>query len=445
MRRVLTDALCRAHTAPLVGRSELADIRSPGLSFRVTKRGARSWCFRFRDPVSGRTSRATIGAYPSISLSDARSRADAMRKLVGSGINPIEEKRRDRAAAPTRTFGAVAARYLIEHAERRKRPRSVQEDRRNLDLHILPKWRGRLISAIKRVDVIELLEAIIASGKSTAANRVHSLISKIFSFAIDADIADSNPCARLRKRGVEGVGRRILTDAEIRLFWGAVLLPPISSTVGRALRLALLTGCRASEVAGARKDEISRLRERRQAVWIVPGERVKNKRDHLVPLSDLAVSLLTEAQQTAPHSAFLFPSPRGQGPIQGHALAVAMARLAEHFGTQQGQFAARDWETARKWTANPPTPHDLRRTIGTRLSEAGIPKEDRDAVLNHVRADVGTKHYDLYERMREKRMALDLWARTVAQLVAGKHRVSEVVPISAGRKRGHEHLGRVRA
>jgi hypothetical protein len=69
---------------------------------------------------------------------------------------------------------------LKEYAERHKRPRSAEEDRRNLTVHVLPKWAIRNFRAIRRGDVIELIESVVSAGKHTAGNRVHALISKIF-------------------------------------------------------------------------------------------------------------------------------------------------------------------------------------------------------------------------------------------------------------------------
>jgi integrase len=426
MRRLLTDAYCKAVKSPATGRIEIADLRCSGLAFRVTAKGARSWAFRFRDPTDGRPLRATIGTYPDVSLSAARDRGDELRGMVAAGINPIEQKRKERVDAPARTFKALADRYLTEHAERKKRPRSIEEDRRNLDKHILPKWKQRDYRNITRADVIELIEGMVTAGKPTAANRVHSLISKIFSFAINSDLLTVHPATRLDKRGVERAGRRVLTDEELRLFWRSVVLPPVSRRVGLSLRLALLTGARANEVAGANKTEFHQLTDPSQAAWQVPAPRVKNKRDHLIPLSPLAIETVRSAAElTGDEDKFLFPSPRGHGgPIDRHALATAMSRLA---GEIKGDAAA-----VKTWRADRPSPHDLRRTVETRLSAMGISKEDRDACLNHVRSDVGSKHYDLYERSAEKRRALNVWADALAVILAPQ---GAVVPIAEARKR----------
>src|SRR5262249_4192123 len=108
-------------------------------------------------------------------------------------------------------------------------------------------------------------------GKPTAANRVHALVSKVFSFAIDAGLMEANPAARIRKCGAERVGRRVLTDPEIRLFWSSIVQSPVSRPVGLALRLAAVTDTRASETAGAAKAEFQNLTDPDRAAWAIPG------------------------------------------------------------------------------------------------------------------------------------------------------------------------------
>ena len=176
MRKALTDALVRNIAPPTTGRIEVADLREAGLSFRVTANGARSWCFRFRDPRTGKTTRATIGRYPDVPLGKARKRADAMRKEVSDGHNPVQRKRHERETAASKTFQALADRYLDEHARRKKR--SADADERNLRLHVLPKWKNRPYAEIARRDVIELVEGLVTAGKPTLANRVQALIPR---------------------------------------------------------------------------------------------------------------------------------------------------------------------------------------------------------------------------------------------------------------------------
>jgi integrase len=98
-----------------------------------------------------------------------------------------------------------------------------------------------------------------------------------------------------------------------------------------------------------------------------------------------------------------------------------MARFAESLDPIAG----------KSWHTDPPSPHDLRRNLATRLAELGIAKEDRDAVLNHTPGDVGKKHYDLYDREREKRHALDLWAATLTTIIEKRKPIPNVVRLKA--------------
>ena len=119
-----------------------------------------------------------------------------------------------------------------------------------------------------------------------------------------------------------------------------------------------------------------------------------------------AIQTGNQTQAEDPH---VFPSRSVKNsPITEHALAVAMARFSANL----------DPDEANSWIKDPPTPHDLRRTVATRLAQMGFPKEDRDAVLNHTPQDVGKKHYDLYEREREKRLALNAWSDAVLAILA---------------------------
>ena len=401
MSRALTDAMIRNVQPPANGRLELQDSACRGLWLRITTGGVKSFTFRFRDQSNGRSERLSLGRYPDLALRDARQRADALRREIAEGRNPSAHKR----SAAARTFAVLAERYLNEHARRKKR--SAPADERNLRLHVLPRWGDRDYTKIERSHVIELVERIMAADKPTLANRVQALISKVFSFAVDADLVKSNPCTQLSKKGAETAKTRTLTDDEIRLFWATAIRPPVSPAVGLALRLVLLTGCRPGEVAGMARSELE-VENGRPISWMIPGARTKNRLVHFVPLSPLASSLVSEALELAGADS-VFPSRhRGDGSVEGHALAVAMRRLAN---------ALPKGEATKSWRANPPTPHDLRRTCATRLAKSGVPGEDVAAVLNHKRRDVTSRHYDHYDRTDEKRRALERWALILAGIL----------------------------
>jgi integrase len=274
-----------------------------------------------------------------------------------------------------------------------------------------------------------LLEGLVTAGKPVLANRVQALVSMVFNFAIDADLMQHNPCTRLRRRGAEVAGTRVLTDDELRLFWSAIINPPASPLTGLALRLQLLTAARPGEVAGLALAELEQIGEPGRAVWIVPASRTKNRRAHLVPLSEPARQIILDAQALAGGTtAYLFPSPTGgDKAIDPHALARAMLRFARALDPTASA-------AAKTWGANPPTPHDLRRTAATRLAALGVGFEDRAAVLNHVIGGVTKAHYDAHDRAAEKRNALERWAAALSRILEQREPDKIVVPLQTSRR-----------
>ncbi len=162
-----------------------------------------------------------------------------------------------------------------------------------------------------------------------------------------------------------------------------------------------------------------------KSLWTIPGSRTKNKRTHIVPLSDLALGLIREAIALCPHETdqpyggYLFPSPRKPGTsVEPHALTRAFGRLTEAKGVENARL------------------HDLRRTGATHLTGEGlsIPRLIVSKVLNHVSDTGGTSAvtavYDRNAYLAQKRNALDAWASLLSRIVDGQPLSSNVVPFS---------------
>jgi integrase len=319
------------------------------------------------------------------------------------------------------SFDHLADRYLAEHAYRFKK--SADEDERSLRLHLRPTLGQRRYAEIRRRDVVQLIETIYASGRQALAVRLKATISKIFAFAIWKDLMDVNPAAGIGRIADLAPRERVLSDDEIRFAWQAFMMPPVSARVGLALRLVLAIGQRPGEVAGLRWNEVSNLADPQNALWTIPGARVKNGREHTVPLSPLAVALLSEAKaplhDLASGQEHAFKSPHGKKAISAHALAVAMARIAGRVGGRASvPHTLANMPGAQTWLIDPPTPHDLRRTAATRMRALGMSSEDVKHVLNHAQTSVLSRHYDRYDPLLEKRRALDRWASELERIVA---------------------------
>ena len=181
--------------------------------------------------------------------------------IVATGRKPAEAKR---GASGGKSFGALAERYLEEHARRRKRSHAV--DQRNLKNHVLPKWKNRAYASIKRADVIELVEGLVSNVNTDAGQIGHIALSVPFSLWRWTLLVEFS-----QKRGQENVGRRVLSDE--RLLFGIALSNCPTPRAGMALRLALLTGARVSEFAGISREELDLIEANQITVWIIPPSR----------------------------------------------------------------------------------------------------------------------------------------------------------------------------
>src|SRR5262245_14377898 len=162
---------------PSPSRREIPDAYLPGLYLVLQPSGAKSWAVRYRS--SGRPRKHTLGPWPALDLKAARTLGAKALRAAAEGRDPGREKVQGRQPKID-TVEAVVAQFLDRHCRRANRPRTARETKRLLDLHVLPRWRGRLLREITRRDVLDLLDRVVDGGKPIAANRVLSAVRKLF-------------------------------------------------------------------------------------------------------------------------------------------------------------------------------------------------------------------------------------------------------------------------
>jgi integrase len=381
---------------------DVKDEDTRGLYLRIY-RDTKVWVFRYRK--AKKTSVMRLGTYPKMGLSEARAEAAAATSRLDEGGDPAAEAREaarktneaetlaKAEAARVPTVEAFAAEYIERHAKRHKR--SWREDERLLKHDVNPVLGTMKLDEVHRRHVISLLDRIRDQGKLVLANRVLAVARKMFNFAVERGVLEYSPVTRI-KATPETARERILSDEEIRKLWEATGPEARMTPATRlALRLLLLTGQREAEVCGMERSEVD-LKDR---LWTIPGTRVKNKMTHVVPLSDEAMAVIQEAVSLSWSEQWVFPAARGEGPLTGFAPDQAMGRI----------FADRD---------DRPTVHDVRRTVGTMLGKLGFNRLVQDRVLNHKDRTVGGI-YDRHSYDREKRSALEAWARELTRITSG--------------------------
>ncbi|HOM99870.1 MAG TPA: tyrosine-type recombinase/integrase [Acidobacteriota bacterium] len=369
-------------------------LKGGSFGVRVSKDGRKTFLVRYT--VHGKKKRAKVGTYPPMKLAKARQEAA---KKIG------DDKEAERTGG---TFERLSKEFMERYAKKQKREKSWQEDQRMLDAYVLPEWKHRKYSTILKRDVLRLLEQV-ADGKNgkpapVMANRVLALVSKVFNFAIENDLAPegfANPCYRV-KMNPETSRERVLTDEEIKTFW--TTLTARKDISSRVYLLILLTAQRGGEVKAMRWDQVDE-----EGIWTLPAEITKNKQEHKVPLSTQARALLEEIRETTGDQEWVFPR-------MGHGTAASKENKNDHvrwFGKKNSRL-----QKALKFDF---TPHDLRRTAATKMSELGIEDTLIARVLNHRWADRQvTSVYNRWKKLPEMKTALERWGARLDQIVTSE-------------------------
>jgi integrase len=283
------------------------DNTLPGFGIRVKPSGVRSYIIQYRNRNTSASRRLTIGQHgPLLTFDQAKKQARAMLADAMRGEDPVEIRKTARRAP---SIADLAIDYLERHAVPKKRPKSVRDDRAMLDNIILPKLGAKKVDAIGRRDV----EAIQVAMKDRPyqANRVLSLLSKMFNLAVEWKWRPDNP-AKGVERYQEQKRERWLSDEELRRLC-AVLDEHPNKRASNAVRLQLLTGARLGEVLTSRKEDF----DLHRGIWTKPSHQTKQKRTEHLPLSAQALILVTLIIETSDAgSPFLFPGNKPGQPLR---------------------------------------------------------------------------------------------------------------------------------
>lgn len=413
----LTQDVVNAVSAPAKGKLRIPDHQVKGLFLRVTAKGAKSYILRYSD--NGRRGEAALGDARAINLKIARAKAiETLSDLTVRSIDPVEAKReaiKQEKAKKEETFAALEARYSAD-AARRKRQSTLAYERWLLDTHILPRLRGRRYSDIRRGEIISLIEEVGASAGGVTGNRAHAIVRQVLNYALKRDLIDANPALAIDRVFPETSRERVLNETEIVKLWafleaaqrneglalaedqkeGQRKINAISKGSAIALELCLLTLQRAGEIAGAKKEEFNW----DERLWVIPAERMKGKRAHAVPLSAAAAARFKAAFKLS-KSEFAFPSRDRESALEAKRLTRAMARACKAIKMPSAG------------------PHDLRRTGRTMLTSerVGVSYETAERVIAHLVGSAVSRVYDRNEYLKEKRGAIDAWARELERIV----------------------------
>lgn len=373
----------------------LARSDGDGLTWTLSAKGTAAWVLRYS--FGRRPCELTIGRYPAITLARAREIATQQRAQIIQGVDVARVKQAENAArAAAKTFRELAESYKTV-AFPRMAPNTVRQRRHHIDDILIPKLGSLAAPDVTTGHIVALVEGIGARSKSVA-ELVFTAVSEIFKHGLARHAVRSNPCTGITVAAICGSRdprkRLKLTPDELR----AVLagLPTIGEENALAVRILLATCVRISELASARWKDVNF----RQAVWTIPHSKGKQDQPFAIPLCPDVAGWFRRLETLACGSPFVLPARNvrrratagGAAHFEQRALNAMLHKLCDQLADKVRRF----------------TPHDLRSTARSYLSELGVKVEVAERCLNHtIGGVIGV--YDQHDYLVERREALQRW------------------------------------
>jgi len=370
-----------------------------GLFLLVTPQGSKLWRFKYRH--DGKEKLLALGAYPEISLADARERRDEARKQVAHGIDPGSVRRAQKHAETeeTETFEVIAREWHGKFINTWSEGHAATTMRR-MEIDLFP-WIGkRPIAEIKAPELLSVLRRVESRGALESAHRIRTIAGQVLRYAVSTGRAERDPSGDLRgalPQPNENHHAAITDPKEV-----APLLRAIDDYHGHfvvkcALRLAPLFFVRPGELRHAEWAEI----DLDEAVWNISAVKMKMKQAHIVPLCSQAVERLTQLKELTGASRYVFPSGRSFArPMSENTINAALRYMGYDNKTMTG--------------------HGFRAMARTILDEVLHVRPDYiEHQLAHAVRDPNGRAYNRTAHLVERRKMMQTWADYLDGLKAG--------------------------
>lgn len=376
--------------------------------------------FYYRYTFGGKERRYNCGTYPDTTLSQARNRRNEARKLVKSGLDPThheETAKANRSAAQALERMEKTVEGLFDDwkrvylsAHRKDGGAEVEAAMRRDVIPLLGKMRAR---DVKRPHVVQVIDRVLARGARRTANVTLSLMRQMFHHGLGRGIVDTDPTLAMKKKHAGGqeipVDRNLSFD-EIAELSAKLAASDLHEKMQAAIWFLLATGARIGELLKARWADISE----REKTWTIPAENAKNGRPHLIHLSTFAMKQLKTMKEYK-DGLFLLS---GRDPDAGMSDKTVSKAIRDRI-----RKVPLKKRTPRSGTlllyGGEWSPHDLRRTMASRMGDLKIEPHVIERCLNHVQQGI-IGVYQRQEYMKERKTAFETWGRKLASLTKRK-------------------------
>lgn len=335
-----------------------------GLFLLVKTSGKKLWRFRYQRPVSGSRTNLSLGSYPALTLAAARQIRDQHLSALAQGMDPQQQQEQaseQRQIELDSIFSTVAANWF------QLKSKNVTEDYakdiwRSLDKDVFPAIGSIPVQEIKARTIVEALEPIKARGALETVRRLVQRVNEIMIYAVNTGLIDANPASGVGMAFEKPKKQNMptLRPEELPKLMRSLVMSNLSVATRCLIEWQLLTLVRPSEASGARWAEI----DLDAKLWTIPAERMKAKREHIVPLSPQALDIIEVMKPVSAHREHVFPSRNDpKQPMNSQTANAALKRIG--YG---GKLVA----------------HGLRAIASTALNEHGFNADVIEAALAHT-------------------------------------------------------------
>ncbi|ANZ07321.1 integrase domain-containing protein [Klebsiella pasteurii] len=364
-----------------------------GLFLLVKTTGKKLWRFRYQRPNSDSRTNLSLGSYPALTLATARQIRDQHLTTLAQGMDPQQQQElasEQRQIELDSIFSTVAANWF------QIKSKSVTEDYakdiwRSLDKDVFPAIGSIPVQEIKARTIVEALEPIKARGALETVRRLVQRVNEIMIYAVNTGLIDANPASGVGMAFEKPKKQNMptLRPEELPKLMRSLSMSNLSVSTRCLIHWQLLTLVRPSEASGARWAEI----DLNTKLWTIPAERMKAKREHIVPLSPQALEVLEIMKPISVHREHLFPS-RGNPklPMNSQTANAALKRIG--YG---GKLVA----------------HGLRSIASTAMNEAGFNSDIIESALAHVEKNEVRRAYNRSTYIEQRKKLMNWWGSKI--------------------------------
>lgn len=370
-----------------------------GLKLRIKPNGTRTWLFNYTRPFLDKRANMTLGNYPEISLATARKEAQEARDLLAKDVDPQShrntQQQKLREANET-TLNLVIERWF-EIKQRSVTPSHADDIKRSLNNHVAHSLGKLPLHKVSAPTAIDTLQPLANSGKLEAVKRICQRLNEVMVYAVNTGLIHHNPLAGIRHafENPTATSNPTLKPEQLPELLQVLADANIRRVTRYLIRWQLHTMTRPGEAAGASWDEIDYERK----LWIIPPERMKKRREHIIPLSPQALAILDAIKPISGKSPYVFPSDINHHKSANSSTAnVALKRMG---------FAGRM------------TAHGMRALASTTLNEQGFDSDLIEAALAHVDKNAIRAAYNRAEYISRRRVMMNWWSNHIEQAATG--------------------------